>query len=184
MKVIKKLFIAVLVLMFLGVLAIFVKTYIDIRDSKEYIEFITNSANEFLVEIEQINHALNDFEYSETQQSVVELESRLEKTEELYENVKISKGNYKVPYKGENVEEEFNIYLENVGQVIDSYEGLINVVKDLEDKEIFDASLEEYITDSNDLQEGSETLEQRLNEYVGNYTKFDLNRVLYGINFI
>ncbi|MBN2016132.1 hypothetical protein JW766_04845 [Candidatus Dojkabacteria bacterium] len=181
----KKIIAIFLIILFFLLLGLLVKTYLDIEDAKVYIEFVMNSANNCLVKVEEMNRNLNEFQYNEEEtQDIGELESSLEDLKRTYDDINSQKENYVIPYEAQGVDEELGRYLENVGNVISSYEGLLDAINNLEEKADFEDKLEIYIGNSNELQLEADQLEGELTEYVDSYTKFDLNRVINAIKSI
>jgi uncharacterized protein YxeA len=180
----KKIVIMLLILVFVALLAVLVKTYVDIKRAKEYVEFVTDSANESLVKVEQINQLLNEMQYDEQEEDVSEYREKLDEIKSIYTNTNSRRDELKVPYDSQAVEENFDEYQNDFNNVINSYEALIISVEDLEDTEVFEDKLEDYIESSNELQLDSEGLEMDLNEFVQNYTKFDFYTILNAIKSI
>ncbi len=184
MKLAKKVFTIVFILLFIVLVVVLIKVNIDINKSNEYILYVTNSANEISSKVEEINGTLNDFEYSESGENVSELETSLTEIGNVYDNITNDKVNYTVPYKGEVINESFGNYLEGTEGIITSYNEIIVTMNNLEDRDVFDEKVEDYIVYSNDLQNNLETLEQDLNEYVQEYNKLDFDRIIHGFKSI
>lgn len=181
----KNVLLVILLVTFIGLSVLLIKTYIDIRNAKGYINFVTDSANNVLLKLTEINKSLNEFEFNENgENDLTDIESKLSGLKESYNNISNLKTNYKIPYGAEEVNNEFNNYLDSLDDLVKSHEELVISVKNLEKKEDFEIKLEQYINYSNEVQMKSETLEEKLSEYVQNYNKFDFNTLINGIKFI
>jgi hypothetical protein len=178
MGTLKNLLGIVLLVIFIFLVVILIKIYLDVKAAKEYVAFVTNSSNNLIEQVDGINVVLNGLEYEEGEDSQVDLEDKLVDIEDLISEIEGEKESYKLATGSETVRERFNGYLLGAKDLVDTYKDVIASVKNLEDREIFETKLEEYVNCSSELQLKSTELEDALNEYVQDYTKFDLNRLL------
>lgn len=184
MQTLKKVTVVFLLLLFIALVALLVKVYFDVKSAEEYVEFITNSSNDLIVEVDQINLSLNELQYDESEQDLKELQSKLSEIDTMLEDVKTKKRSYKIPYQGEEIDRNFNDFVAEVEKLANAFEGIIESVENLDEKEIFEGKIEEYGEYSNEIQAKSSILEESLTQYVQDYTKLDFNRIIDGISFI
>lgn len=179
MKVLAKVLTIFLLIMFVALLVLLVKTYRDVNESKRYVEFVTNSANEILTEVEGVNGTLNALNYNGDEQDVSDLEVDIEGLKSTYERITSEKESYSA-VDSSALDNKFEEFLNSTSEVISSGEKVVESIKNLEEKEEFDAKLDEYITKSGELDTKSVELQNELNVYVDNYSKFDFERLLNG----
>ncbi|MBU0976424.1 MAG: hypothetical protein ABIE03_08115 [Patescibacteria group bacterium] len=178
MKTFGKVLVAILIILFTALLYLFVRTYQDVKYSEKYIDFVTNSANNILSEVEKINVDLNALEYDETDSDLTSLQSGLEELKNLSKDVRDEDEEYKEIYSANGVNEGLNEFLTRTDSLISSLEVLLNSMENLEKKDDFDKKLETYIDESDSLEIESADLQIELNTYVDNYSKFDVDRIL------
>lgn len=184
MRNFKSIIIIILIIIFIILVALFAKIYMDVIYAQKYINFVTNSTNDFIGSVEDVNKELSELQYNQSQDFVGELESKLNELKVEHEGITEEYESYSVPYGGDDVNAQFNGFIEETDNLILSLENLIKSIKDLEQKEEFSLKLDEYINYANVLQEKSSELEQELNEYVESYNKVDFKRILDGIKSI
>ena len=170
-----------LVIFFIVFILLFIKVYRDVNYAKEYVGFITDSTNSLIGSIEEANTTMSTLKYNESEDYVVELEGELATLESTKEEIGNNYSKFDVPYGGEEVDNKFKELLTEADNLSDALDGLIGSIKNLEKKEEFDAKLEVYIESSNSIQDKSSELEEVLNEYIVEYNKIDIRRVLHGI---
>ncbi len=180
----KKLVLFVIIMIFFALLAALVKTYLDMRATREYVNFITDRTNNIILKIDEINGLINEISFDTEGQYIENLNTKKIELQNLYSNTNNERAKYKKLYRGDQVEKSFDQYLESVRSLIESYNTLIESIKNLEDKELYEEKLSEYISKSNEIQSYSESLEEELNKYIENYSKFDFNRIVDAIKFI
>ncbi|MDD3648151.1 MAG: hypothetical protein PHS44_06680 [Candidatus Dojkabacteria bacterium] len=178
MKVFGKIIIFVLLLIFVALLYLFVRTYRDIKYSEEYVDTVTTTANDILAEVEKINNELNTLEYDEDESDLTSVEASLEELKRLASEADDVREKYQDIYLSEGVDGSFIEFLTRTGNLISSCEAVVDSIENLEKKEDFDKKIESYIAESDNLELESTNLQNELNIYVENYSKFDMNRVL------
>lgn len=181
MKLAQKLVSVLLVIVFLVLVYLFFKTYQDTRYANTYIEFVTNSANEVIAEVDTANTELNAIEYTPEQDTVNDLQSRLSAVETVLNRIENERNDYEVPYKGEDVQTAFSEFRSKGEDVRSALSEVVNSIENLDEREVFEQKVEQYIIASNQLQDSSVALEGKLNEYVDNYNKIDLERILHAV---
>jgi len=184
MEFLRKAIVFILFILFIGLLALLIKVYLDVRVAKGYIEFVTDSSNSLIVRVDQINLKLNSLQYDEDQDLLEELKGELEESKILLDQIKTNRKNYKIPYKGEGVDEKFDEYLWEGEALIAAFDAVVTSIDNLEEESVFGGKIDEYVSHSDALQTKSSELEVALTEYVQDYAKFDFKRVIDGIKFI
>jgi len=175
---VKKILIIILVILFIFAGALLIKLKTDIDNAKKYTNFITESANTILTDVETINLSINDFEYSqEADNDTKNLRQNLTAIKSSYSDVLVQRESFKMHYGAEDLDDQFDIYLERVNELILSYEAMLKGIEDLDTKEDFEGKLEDYIGCSNGLQDQSRVLEQEINEFVNDYTNFNIKNI-------
>jgi arsenate reductase-like glutaredoxin family protein len=184
MSALKKILMAVLFVLLVVLLIGFVRTYQHIKIAKDYVDFVTDSVNGSLAEIENINIMLNELEYDEEGNEISELQDSLSTLKENRDSIVEENDESSKPRGSEDVQGEFGSYLTDLDELISSLETVVTSLEELDEKGVFEENLTEYITKSNELQLQSEVLETELNEFVQGYTKFDFKNFLDAIRFI
>jgi len=184
MEVLKKIVIVILFISFLLLGVALIRVYLDVSSAKEYVEFITESTNSLVVQVDQVNLGLNELQYEEGQQYLQNLQSDLNSIELTLEEIDNQKARYKVDKNREEVDGKFVDYLEEVKSLAIALEEMVDSIESLEEKEVFEARLEVYVKHSNELQAKSRLLERDLQAYIQNYTKLDFERIVDGFKFI
>jgi hypothetical protein len=184
MSTVKKLVMVVLFIILIVLLFGFVRTYQNIKNARDYVNFITDSTNESLAQVEQINIMLNDLEYDEEESDLVALKEEVGNLKQHYNAVEESRNDYKLPRGSEEVETGFDQYTSRLSSLIDSLDEVLSSVENFEDKEVFEEKLSDYVSESSELKSESEILEEKLNTFVQSYSKFDFNNFIDAIKFI
>lgn len=185
MAVIKKIVVLLLIVFLVILIAFLIKAYRDVGIAKEYVSFVTDSTNKLIDQFDSINMKLNELEYDEKEDSLLE-ELRLEqdRINTLISETSNGRSKYEGLYGSSDVEEKFDDYLNEAKALLESYEAISDSIENLEDREVYEEKLEEYVNHSNELQLKSEELESILKQFVQEYTKFDFKRLVNGVKSI
>lgn len=178
MGVIKKIIPVLLFFGFLALVALFFKTYQDTRKANDYINFVTESANKIIADVESINNQLNSIQYSDSGTSVSELEAQLTNVRSDLDKIKTDKTGYKVPFQGEEIDTKFTNFIDDSEGLITSFDDIVGVIKNLEGKEAFDEKVGVYVGNADVIQGDANELESLMTTYINDYNKIDFNRVI------
>lgn len=174
----KKVVLIVLVIVFFALVGLGVKRYRDIERSREYVAFVADSANDITLKVDQINEQLNNLDYDESEVDITNLNKKLSELESLKIQVEDERESFKNVAVGKPVKDEFGDYLSKTEELLQSFDQVLQSIEKLKTEEEFQQDLDAYIAKSNQLQESSSELENDLNEYITNYTKFDLKQII------
>jgi len=178
MKTIRKVVVLLLFIVLIALLAILVRIYLDIRDAKAYVNFVTDSANTLIIRVENVNKLLNEFDTDNAESSKELMENELSSINAENNEIKRKRTEeVRKPYKGENLDQSFSEYLGRIEDLSLALTDLTTTMGSDEDSEVFEEKLETYVNESNELQKESDELEQELNNFVDIYNKIDLERV-------
>lgn len=181
MKTVKIIVFIILLALFIGLIVLLVMTYKDYRHTQDYMNFVTDSANGYISEVEETNNILNSLDYDEEEQDVSLLKNRLEEMKQSYNNMNNDRSTYAVPSGGDELDSQLNLFLAKANELNSSLEVIILSIENLEEKEVFQVKFDDYIQKSSSLQGQSEVLGDSLDEFMNNYSKFDLKSIKDGI---
>lgn len=178
MNIVRKVIVLLLFIILVLLLAILVRIYLDIRDAKAYVNFVTESTNDLIIRVEKVNKLLNEFDSENLNQIENTLSTEKQEIDASYNDI-MQKRNQdtSIPYKGEEVDSAFGSYLEEVNNLTEALDEVIVTIQNNEDTDIFENKLEAYVTVSNDLQIKADDLEGKLNTFVDIYNSIDFERV-------
>lgn len=178
MNIVRRVIVLLLFLTLVLLLAVLVRIYFDIKDAKAYVNFITESANEMIIRVENVNKLLNEFDSENIGQIEGTLTTEHEAIASSYEEIVQKKNEMTdIPYKGEEIDEAFSQYLDGVKNLKDALGEFIDVIHNTEDTDVFEEKLETYVNVSNDLQLTTDDLEKKLNTFAETYNSIDYERV-------
>ena len=177
MKIIKILVITIFIVIFCLLLWCLISIYRENKEAKAYSEFVTNSTNQIITSVENVNSELNKIQYDGIQEEyTVDLEKRATSLQSEIDRIKNEQKDYAVPKSGHTVEAKFNEYIGQSEIINNSLADTIQVVKNLDSVDTFETKINLYIEASNKLQSLSKELETELSLLVQTYQKIDFKR--------
>lgn len=184
MKLKRAMIIFFILLIFVALLVLLVRTYFGVRDAKEYINAVVGSTNTLLEEVNDVNNLLNQFGYQSEGESVEGLEEELQMAKSKGNDARSTLESLVIPYGADEINDEYLKYLDSYDDTMLAFEQIIISAKALESREEFEKKQDQYISNYTELQTISESVEVKLNDYVENYAKYDFNRVINEIKSI
>jgi len=179
MKVLKIVTILFFLLFFVALIFVFAKFYKNLSYAKKYVNFITDSSNTLIGQFDQINDDLNRFQYSENEQDLQSFVKDEKIFKESVKGIEDEKDGYKIPYGAEEIDGAFVDLIEESKRVDEVMGELTDSVGNLERSDTFQLKLNNYITQSENLENKASTLQDKLDVYVNDFTKLDLKKILH-----
>jgi hypothetical protein len=179
MKVLKIVTILFFLIFFVVLFFVFVRFYKNLSYAKKYVNFVTDSSNTLIGQFDQINDDLNRFQYSENEQDLQSFVKDEKTFKELIVSIKDEKDGYKIPYGAEEIDEAFVALIEESERVDEVMGELTDSVEKLERSDTFQVKLNNYITQSGNLENKASTLQEKLDVYVNEFTKLDFKKLLH-----
>ena len=182
MKKINVLLYILMGIIFFTLVFLFFITYRSAEYSKEYYTHITDSTNQYIKQVDEVNTDINNINYKPGEERTSKLSFKLEEMEEIissaYENEEAFN---KKPYDSNKIRESYSNFL-NAGDDLNSrLEDIIISIEKLEEKSSFDTRLEAYVLQAEKLNKEAINLKKELKSFNENYNKFDIQSVIYEI---
>lgn len=172
-----------LVLIFALLVFLLVKTSQDVRKANAYISFVTETTNACITKVEEATKELNTLAYNDEKDSLDDIREVATQFNNLINEAESAKKTFETPYAGEEIDQQFDAYLMQAKELKLLMDDVVTSIENLEDKEIYDAKIADYIVKSEKLNESAVELQETINKFEGNYKNIDLNRLIYGLPF-
>jgi len=172
--------ITIIILLLALVGLFFYKSYKSVDYSKDYVSFITNSSNEIISKIDEVNTTINVIEYNESYKYEEDLVQKIDELNKSIEEIKLNKTkNYSSqPYNSDNLTNNFSEFIEASENLKTKYYELGGIIRNLGSKDDFYNKTKECTDLTLKLQEVTDAMTNELNNYSQNYQKIDFNRIL------